>query len=107
MAFNKAKSNIKYLEFSALHIPGIYADLEPYNKDVVRGSNGFLATTYDQWIGCLRKLITDPVLRAEMGDKAFFDVKMRYDQANISKRLGAEIKKLVPEPELVPELVGV
>ncbi len=105
--FNKAKSNIKYLEFSALHIPGIYADLEPYNKDVVRGSNGFLATTYDQWIGCLRKLITDPVLRAEMGDKAFFDVKMRYDQAVISKRLGAEIKKLVPEPELVPELVGV
>lgn len=105
--FNKAKSNIKYLEFSALHIPGIYADMEPYNKDVVKGSTGFLAKTYDQWMYCLRKLITDPVLRAEMGDKAHFDVRMRYDQRIISKRLAGELKKIMgEEDEKVSSLVG-
>ncbi len=103
--FNKAKSNIKYLEFSALHIPGVYADMEPYNKDVVKGSNGFLAKTYDQWMHCLRTLITNPALRAEMGDKAFFDVKMRYDQRIISKRLGSALSAITENKTLA--LVGV
>lgn len=93
--FNKAKSNIKYLEFSALHIPGVYQDMEPYNKDVKPGFNGFLAKDSGDWLKCIRRLVQDEALRKEMGDRAFADVKARYSQERIAKRYAKEIKKLL------------
>jgi glycosyltransferase involved in cell wall biosynthesis len=95
--FNKAKSNLKYLEFSALHIPGVYQDMEPYNADVKPGFNGFLAKDSADWLKCLRRLITDEALRKEMGDRAFADVKARYSQERIAKRYAKEIQKLLGE----------
>jgi hypothetical protein len=85
--FNRAKSNIKYLEFSALHIPGVYQDMEPYNGDVRPGINGFLANGTDEWLKCIRRLVVDADLRQRMGDSAYADVKARYNQADISARL--------------------
>ncbi len=93
--FNKSKSNIKYLEFSALRIPGVYADLDPYNSDIQHGYNGFLAGGHQDYLTFLRKLIKDADLRRVMGNRAWLDVKTRYDQKNISKKLADEIKKIM------------
>ncbi len=92
--FNKAKSNIKYLEFSALHVPGVYQDMEPYNTDVKPGYNGMLARDSASWLKCIRALIVDAGLRQRMGDAAFKDVKARYDVRDVAKKMDAEIKKI-------------
>lgn len=103
--FNRAKSNIKYLEFSALHVPGVYQNMEPYNADVKGGFNGFLASDSSSWLKCLRKLITNQALRVQMGERAYQDVRVRYDQRDTSRKLGAELKKLMgQEAESVPDV---
>ncbi len=96
--FNLAKSNIKYLEFSALHVPGVYQDYEPYKHDIRQGANGYLAKDSLQWERCLRTLILDATLRQKMGDRAHADVKARYDVKNVARKLGHALKKLMAVP---------
>ncbi len=47
--FNRCKSAIKYLEYSALGVPGVYSRLSPYSSVVKHGENGFLASTLEEW----------------------------------------------------------
>lgn len=69
--FNRAKSNIKFLEFGFLGVSGLYADLEPYRDSVVHGENGFLCDAKpSSWREALFALIEDPVLRARIGQRA-------------------------------------
>lgn len=92
--FNRAKSNLKYLEFSALKIPGVYEKLDPYQDDVKHGVNGLLASHPADWYSCIKRLIEDESMRRLMGNRAYADVKERYDQKNISAKLGAHIEQL-------------
>lgn len=69
--FNRAKSNIKFLEFGFLGIPGLYADLEPYRQSVAHGDTGFLCNaTPASWRDALHTLIEQPDLRRQMGARA-------------------------------------
>jgi len=68
--FNRCKSAIKYLEYSALGIPGVYSLLDPYEAVVVHGQNGLLAETPDEWAQCLSALIDDPVARYRLASGA-------------------------------------
>ena len=42
-ALNRSKSDLKFLEYSALGLAGVYAALPPYEGTVVDGQNGLLA----------------------------------------------------------------
>ena len=68
--FNRCKSGLKFLEYSALGIPGVYSNLEPYQELVDHGKTGFLAANLSEWHESLHRLITDPELRLEMGEAA-------------------------------------
>ncbi len=72
--FNRAKSHLKYLEYSAMQVPGVFSDLEPYSTVVKDGVNGFLASTQDEWYEKISKLIEDSNLRKRVGKTAFEDV---------------------------------
>jgi processive 1,2-diacylglycerol beta-glucosyltransferase len=61
--FNSCKSPIKYLEYSALGVPGVYSKLTPYESVVKHGVDGFLASTPIEWEETLSKLIEDQDLR--------------------------------------------
>jgi len=80
--FNQMKSAIKYLEYSALGVAGIYSDIPAYKEIVSHGKDGFIVTTADEWESYLHKLITDPDLRVEMGRQA---QKKVFSQWVISK----------------------
>lgn len=73
--FNRCKSGIKFLEYSALGIPGVYSRLDPYFGLVENGVNGYLASTLDEWEEYLIQLIENPDLRYEMAQKAQETVK--------------------------------
>jgi glycosyltransferase involved in cell wall biosynthesis len=68
--FNRCKSNLKFLEYSSLGVPGIYSRVVPYQDIVVHGDNGFLAGSPAEWQNCLTRLIHDPALRFQMGLRA-------------------------------------
>ena len=75
--FNRCKSPIKYLEYSALGIPGVYSSLPPYSSLIRHGENGFLASNSEEWRQAILKLIEDPHLRWKMGQAA--QETVRYD----------------------------
>ncbi|HEX9029682.1 MAG TPA: glycosyltransferase [Anaerolineales bacterium] len=61
--FNRCKSPLKFLDYSAAGAVGVYSNLEPYNQVVVSGENGFLAAAPEEWEGYLARLVDDPGLR--------------------------------------------
>ncbi|MBN2148045.1 MAG: glycosyltransferase, partial [Anaerolineales bacterium] len=73
--FNRCKSAIKFLEYSALGIPGVYSRTAPYQAVIEDGQNGFLADTEQEWKRRLAELIDSAELRARMGAKAMSTVQ--------------------------------
>ena len=65
--FNRCKSPIKFLEYSARAIPGVYSRIAPYTSIIVHGENGFLAGSEDDRDVFLSRLIENPGLRQKMG----------------------------------------
>ncbi len=79
--FNKSKSNLKFLEHSALGIPGVYSDIEPY-REVQDGVTGFVAHNADEWVEKTEALINDKELRQKMGKAAKEYVFANYSIAD-------------------------
>jgi len=61
--FNRAKSHLKFLDYTALGVPGVYARLPPYTRIVRHGENGLLAGDEAEWEQCLVELIESPQRR--------------------------------------------
>lgn len=68
--FNACKSALKFLEYSALGVPGVYSRIAPYERIIVNGENGFLADTAEEWEKALCSLIESPELRYRMATAA-------------------------------------
>lgn len=79
--FNKSKSNIKYLEYSAGKLPGVYQDIRQY-KEMVKTVNGtptgFLASTEEEWYKNLKALVVSEELRKKVGEAAYQYVKTEH-----------------------------
>jgi glycosyltransferase involved in cell wall biosynthesis len=68
--FNRCKSSIKYLEYGALGVPGVYSRVEPYSSMIAQGVNGFLASTAEEWLETLVRLVENPALRQSIAANA-------------------------------------
>jgi glycosyltransferase involved in cell wall biosynthesis len=68
--FNRGKSWQKFIEYSALGVPGVYSRITPYEEVVEHGKNGFLAYSLSEWESSLRALIDDASLRLRLGRAA-------------------------------------
>jgi glycosyltransferase involved in cell wall biosynthesis len=76
--FNRCKSEIKFLEYSSLGIPGVYSRMNPYQAVIQDGQNGYLAADEAEWEQCLVSLIESPDLRAQMGQKAQETIRQHW-----------------------------
>ncbi len=76
--FNRCKSGIKYLEYTALGAPGVFSNFEPYNSIINHGQDGFLASSETDWIEYASTLIEDDQLRMKMAMNAQDNVKTRW-----------------------------
>lgn len=65
--FNRAKSNLKYLEYSYCGFPGVYSSVEPYETTVDDNQDGFLVkdNSLDIWYDAISHLIDNPNCREE------------------------------------------
>lgn len=64
--FNRCKSHIKFLEYSAMGAAGVYSDLPPYNTVVHHGKNGMLANSSEDWLNCISSLIESQKMRTDL-----------------------------------------
>ena len=67
--FNRAKSNIKWMEAAMLEIPTVASDVLPY-RSIEHGKTGFLASNQEQFVKYLSKLIESKELREKIGKAA-------------------------------------
>ena len=92
------KSNLKVVEAGFFKKPIICTDIAPYQIDIKHGENGFLVnnkSTTKDWAYYAKKLIDDPILRKEMGEKLYETVKEKYDIRNVSKQRGEWYKSIL------------
>ncbi|MDI6874894.1 MAG: glycosyltransferase [Actinomycetota bacterium] len=69
-SFNRCKSDLKGLEYSALGIPFVASPLPAYRRLVEEGENGFLCSHRREWFGRLSVLVEKEDLRRRMGRRA-------------------------------------
>ena len=68
--FNRAKSPLKFFEYTALGAPIVFSQLEPFSTIITNGHNGLFAKNHDEWFGDLERLIEDHDLRQKIATNA-------------------------------------
>ena len=108
--FNRAKSSLKFLEYSALGAPGVYSRVQPYARVVEHGVNGLLADTPAEWFSALCQLVEDSELRLRLGAAARQTLQENWllsahvqEWADVYRTIHADGPKPVP-PALVKTL---
>lgn len=91
--FNAGKSNLKWLEYSALKVPGVYANV-PAFSNVQHGVNGMKATKPDDYYKALRRLIKEEGLRKDLAERAYREVKAKYSAEHGASLLESFIRGL-------------
>jgi len=70
--FAKSKSDIKFLDYSILKIPGIYSKVKPYEDTIIHKQNGYLVNNnHEEWVNALEEMISDEKLRNKISNDAY------------------------------------
>jgi glycosyltransferase involved in cell wall biosynthesis len=69
-AFNRGKSNLRWLEYSALGIPTVASNVGHFAETIKHGKDGLLCDTTQDFIDALESLIVNTSLRKELGKAA-------------------------------------
>jgi glycosyltransferase involved in cell wall biosynthesis len=86
ITYARAKSGIKFLEYSSMKIPGCYQNIRQYQEVVKHGENGYLCETTHDWYFNLKQLCDSVELRREIGNNAYETVKQDWTiQGNVQK----------------------
>jgi len=86
--FNSCKSAIKYLEYGAIGVAGIFSRVAPYIDMVEHGRDGLLASTDEDWMEGLVRLIESPGLRRELAFNAQEKIRNKWLLSkNVKKRI--------------------
>lgn len=96
-SFNNAKTNLRWLEYSALKIPSVCSNIGHFADTVEHGKTGFKADTVGEWIEHLSALIEDKKLRQEMGKNAFESVKNSFEVNKTAGKYLEILKNFVKE----------
>ncbi len=72
------KSGLKLLQYMGMGIPAVAERVGANTEIVEHGVNGLLASGPDEWLACLRSLVSDPEGRARLGRAGRRTVEERY-----------------------------
>ncbi|MEO9870391.1 MAG: glycosyltransferase [Ekhidna sp.] len=87
----KGKSFVKYLELSVFRIPTVASDLAPLNEVIDSNENGCLASSHEDWVSSIERLISDSSLRERMGSSALKAVWRNYSFTSHTLQIFQEI----------------
>lgn len=92
--FNRAKSNLRWLEFSALKIPTVASRVRPFKESVTEGVDGLLCSSEKEWYDALKSLIVDESRRRALGETAYGVVKARFNMDEIAKDYAKTLQEI-------------
>lgn len=93
---NRAKSNLRWLEFGALKIPSVMSKVRPFQESIVNGQTGYLCSSKKDWYERLKALIESKEERKRIGQNAYREIRENYNMDKVSdgyKELLNHIKK--------------
>ncbi|MBV9848465.1 MAG: glycosyltransferase family 4 protein [Armatimonadetes bacterium] len=76
--FTHAKSEIKWMEAGAVGVPTVASATSGFREAVRHGETGLLVNTPQEWGKALEDLVTQPELRARLGEAARREVFAHY-----------------------------
>jgi glycosyltransferase involved in cell wall biosynthesis len=95
--WTRGKCGFKLVQYMACGLP-VVASPVGVNRDIVSSDAGLLASTEDEWIRGLDKLIGDPDLRRCMGEAGRARIVKRYSLASQQKPLLEAFQLAVGKP---------
>jgi glycosyltransferase involved in cell wall biosynthesis len=95
--FEGFKTQVKYREYGALGVAGVYSAVAPYIDYIDDGVTGLLVeNTVDGWAGALDQLIGSPELRASIAARAAEDVRRHYHQHDTAAQMRGFLLEIAP-----------
>jgi glycosyltransferase involved in cell wall biosynthesis len=76
--WSKGKCGFKAIQFMACGVPVVAAAVGVNREIIQDGVNGFLASTPDEWVDKMGRLLADPALRRRFGEAGRRTVIERY-----------------------------
>ncbi|MFA5844405.1 MAG: glycosyltransferase [Coriobacteriia bacterium] len=99
--FNRAKSDLKFVEYGICGIPAIASKVVPYEKSIRHGENGLLVNSPADWLKAIKRLIEDEELRSRLGAAARVTAERRTIDRHIGKWIDAfGLDEPVRKPEV-------
>ena len=99
--FNEYKSEVKFTEFSGLHVPCLVKDMIPYSRVIKKGENAYTYKTVEEFEKSLRVMIEDIKSGGKkskaMAEKANKWAKDKRDVKTTAGDVVKLYKQLVPE----------
>jgi glycosyltransferase involved in cell wall biosynthesis len=94
-AFNRAKSNLRWLEYSALGIPCVSSNVGHFAETIHNGVDGLLCDTPEDFTNALESLIIDKSKRKMMGMDAKARVFKEFNIDNTAEKYGRALEDIV------------
>jgi len=96
-AFTRGKSDLKYLDYAALGIPGVFSDVRAYRESVRHRETGLLAPNEPgAWAEALGEIVADGALRTRLARAAAAEVHGNRMLKTNATRWGEAIETIVP-----------
>lgn len=94
-AFNRSKSNLRWLEYSALGIPTVASNVGHFKETVKHGHTGLLCDNEHDFIEHLESMINSTSLRKELAKNAKREVLTNWNIDNIVKDYGTVLQEII------------
>jgi glycosyltransferase involved in cell wall biosynthesis len=96
--WSKGKCGFKAIEFMACGVPVVAAAVG-VNREIIRdGENGFLASSEDDWVEKLTRLLAEPALRRRFAEAGRQTVEDRYSRRANAPKLAAILRAAAEGP---------
>lgn len=97
--FNRSKSNLRWLEYSAMKVPCVASDLNHFKETIKHGVDGFVVedNDLDGWLQYLEKLILDESLRTSVGNAAYKRVRQDFNVKKNAPKYFRYLKSVVSD----------
>ena len=93
--FHRSKSNIKFREYAASGIVGVYSNVNVYANDVGDNQNGILVeNTTESWFNGISMLIENNSLRTKIKNNAFEYAKTHFSQTSFEEQWLKDIQQV-------------
>lgn len=81
---NRSKSNLRWLEFSAIKLPTVCSKVIPFQDSIVNGQTGYLVNSNKEWYERLNYLILNKSERNRIGENAYKEVFSNYNMNKVA-----------------------